>query len=351
LRCTAQASLMTPTSDTEQHDPALPSHRDAQGDFHNPPSAPRVRGTTADWLRFFRDVSFGARSLRQPAIPAGHVLDEKAALAQLASFGDQDTLTWLGHACFLIRLDGKTILTDPYLSAYASPVQGFGPKRFAGTGIAIEHLPKLDAILLSHNHYDHLDAVALRKLARRSRQACFVIPLGLKPLIESLGYTNVHELDWGAQHIENGLTVTAVPAVHFSSRTPFDRNRTLWCGFALASQKHRVYFAGDTGWGEVFEHAGRRFGPFDTALVPIGAYEPRPLMQAVHANPEEAVRIGKAMQAQRLVAMHWGTVALTTEPAFDPPPRFLAAAGQSGYAPAQAWVMKIGETRALDREV
>ncbi len=329
-----------------QHDPALPPHRSARG-FHNPPGAPRQRGTTADWLRFLREVSFGSKSLRQPVVPAGHVLDEATALAQLAAFGERDTLTWLGHACFLIRIGGRTVLTDPYLSAYAAPVPGIGPKRFAGTGIGIDRLPKLDAILLSHNHYDHLDAVALRHLSAANRDCCFAVPLGLVPIIRRLGYRNVHELDWGDVHAESGLHITALPAVHFSSRTPFDRNQTLWCGFGLRIGARSIFFAGDTGWGEVFEHAGRRFGPFDTALVPIGAYAPRALMQAVHADPEEAVRIGRAMQAQRLVAMHWGTIALTTEPAFEPPTRFTAAAAAAGYAPEQAWVMKIGETRAL----
>ena len=330
------------------HDPALPPHRSARG-FHNPPGSASVRGSLSDWLRFFRELSFGPKALRQPALPAGHVLDEAAALAGLAAFGEQDTLTWLGHACFLIRLDGRCILTDPYLSPYAAPLHGLGPKRYAGTGIGLDALPKLDAIVLSHNHYDHLDAVALRRLAGRhgNDQACFVVPLGLARGIRRLGYDHVHELDWGDRHVDGSLAFTALPAVHFSSRTPFDRNRTLWCGFAIRSASRHVYFAGDTGWGEVFEHAGRRYGPFDAGLVPIGAYEPRPLMQAVHASPEEAVRIGRAMQARRLVAMHWGTIALTTEPAFEPPGRYRAAATAAGYADDDAWVMRIGETRAL----
>jgi len=328
------------------HDPALPPHRNRRG-FHNPAGSPQARGTTADWLRFLRDVSFGPKSLRRPAVPAGHVLDEATALAQLASFGEQDTLTWLGHACSLIRIDGRTVLTDPYLSPYAAPVPGIGPKRFAGTGIGIDRLPKLDAILLSHNHYDHLDAIALRQLSARNRDCVFVVPLGLAPIIRRLGFRRIHELDWGETHADSGLTVTALPAVHFSSRTPFDRNRTLWCGFALTSMRQRVFFAGDTGWGPVFEAVGERFGPFDLGLVPIGAYEPRALMRAVHADPEEAVRIGRAMRARRVVAMHWGTIALTTEPAFEPPARFTAAAAMAGYTADHAWVMKIGETRAL----
>lgn len=333
----------TPSADS---DPALPPHRGARG-FHNPPGSVRARGTPGEWLRLLRELSFGPRSLRHPAVPAGHVLDETAALATLAALAEADTLTWLGHACFLIRIGGQNVLTDPYLSDYASPLPGFGPKRYAGTGIGLAQLPPIDLILLSHNHYDHFDAPALRQLASANRDARVVVPLGLARPMRQLGFRQADELDWGEVCVCGALLVTALPAVHFSSRTPFDRNKTLWCGFSLVSPQHRIYFAGDTGWGPVFEHAGARFGPFDLGLLPIGAYDPRALMQAVHANPEEAVRIGSAMRASRLVAMHWGTVALTTEPAFEPPQRFRAAAEAAGFADDQAWIMKIGETRAL----
>lgn len=327
-------------------DPALPPHRNARG-FHNPPGSPRGRGTALQWLRFLRDFGLSRSAKVPPVLPYDHVLDEEHALAQLAAQQGRDSLTWLGHACFLIRIGGHTVLTDPYLSDYASPVPGLGPRRYAGTGIGLDRLPPVDMILLSHNHYDHLDKLALQRLAARNNEAHFLVPLGLAGMIRRLGFRNVRELDWGDLYTEGPLSVTALPAVHFSSRTPFDRNRTLWCGFALASARHRVYFAGDTGWGPVFDHVGERYGPFDLGLVPIGAYDPRELMQAVHANPEEALRIGLAMRAERIVAMHWGTIALTTEPAFEPPQRFLAAARAAKLTEDQAWVMAIGETRAL----
>jgi len=327
-------------------DPALPPHRNAKG-FHNPPGSPQSRGTPGDWWRFFRAITLGPKSIRMPAVPEGHVIGRREALAKLTATAALDTLTWLGHASFLIRVGGQTVLTDPYLSTYASPIPGIGPKRFAGTGLAIEDLPPIDVILLSHNHYDHLDRIALRKLVRRNSEAAFIVPLGVATLIRSIGFRNVQELDWGDLSVHGSLSITALPAVHFSSRTPFDRNQTLWCGFALASPQRRIFFAGDTAWGPVFEPVGERYGPFDLGLVPIGAYDPRPLMQAVHANPEEAVRIGTALRVKRLVAMHWGTIALTTEPAFEPPQRFRAAAQAAGLTEDQAWVMKIGETRTL----
>lgn len=334
------------TLEGKPFDPALPPHRNARG-FHNPVGSPTTRGTALQWLRFLRDFSLSRGRFEPPELPAGHVLDERAALAGLDACAGRDSLTWLGHACFLIRIGSRNVLTDPYLSAYASPLPGLGPRRYAGTGIALDRLPDIDLILLSHNHYDHLDKLALRRLAARNAETRVLVPLGLARLLRGLGFRNVTELDWGDLFTAGPLSVTALPAVHFSSRTPFDRNKTLWCGYALASARHRVYFAGDTGWGPVFEAVGERYGPFDLGLVPIGAYDPRSLMRAVHANPEEALRIGVAMRAQKIVAMHWGTVALTTEPAFEPPQRFLAAAKVAGLADDQAWVMAIGETRAI----
>ena len=331
---------------SEQHDPALPPHRGARG-FHNPPGSPRQRGRPRDWLDFIRRLNFGDPAVRKPRVPAGHELDADTAVAAFEQLAGHDTGTWLGHACFLLRLGPLTVLTDPYLSAYASPVAGIGPKRYAGTGIPLARLPRIDVIALSHNHYDHLDAPVLRRLAHANPECMVFVPLGLSTILRRLGFRHVHEMDWGETREHRGLKITALPAVHFSSRSPFDRNRTLWCGFAISANQRRVYFAGDTGWGKVFDHAGERFGPFDLGLVPIGAYEPRPLMQAVHANPEEAVRIGMAMRAKTLVAMHWGTIALTTEPAFEPPQRFRAAAQSAGLAEAQAWVMAIGETRSF----
>ncbi len=327
-------------------DPALPPHG-VPGRWRNPPGSVRNRGTRADWWKFLREFGFGPASVKQPAIPAGHVLDEDEALAGLAATGTQDSATWLGHACFLLRLDGMTVLTDPFLGLRASPFAFAGPRRYAGTGIGIDRLPPVDIVAISHNHYDHLDTATLRRLVARNPRIIAVTALGCGPLLRKLGFEMVHELDWG-QHIALGsLNVTAVPAVHFSSRGLFDRNHTLWCGFAIRGLQRSVYFAGDTGWGEVFESAGDRFGPFDLGLVPIGAYDPRALMQAVHADPEEALRIGLAMQAHRLAAMHWGTIALTTEPAFEPPQRFIAAAKQAGLDADRAWVLKIGESRLI----
>jgi L-ascorbate metabolism protein UlaG (beta-lactamase superfamily) len=269
-----------------------------------------------------------------------------------------ESLTWLGHACFLIRTGGFTILTDPFLSDYASPIAGLGPKRYVPPGLAIEELPDIDVVLLSHNHYDHLDGPSVEKISLKVRgKAAAVVPRGLRGFFERRGFPDVRELGWGegtflsksssSSPSSSSLSLSCLPSIHFSGRTPFDRNETLWCSWKIASPTRALYFAGDTGYGPVFAELGRTHGPFDAALLPIGAYEPASIMRPVHLNPEEAVAAGRDLKASTLVAMHWGTIVLTDEPPFEPPVRFRAAALQAGYPDDRAWVMRIGETREI----
>ncbi len=264
-----------------------------------------------------------------------------------------ESLTWLGHASFLLRTGGLTVLTDPFLSDRASPTAGFGPKRFVPPGLPLRELPPIDAIVISHNHYDHLDARSVEEISLKGRGApVAVVPSGLGPFFSSRRYSDVRELTWGEGTLLrksssfSPVSFSCLPCIHFSGRTPFDRNATLWCSWSIESAGRKVFFAGDTGYGPVFGEIGRRIGPFDIALVPIGAYEPKSIMQPVHCNPEEAVSVGRDLGAHTLVAMHWGTVVLTDEPAFEPPGRFRAAASRAGIPDGRAWIMRIGETRA-----
>src|SRR5919106_1951994 len=313
------------------------------GGFRNPPGIPPRGGDFGDWTSFFMRRFGGTET---PAVPDGHVLPPDEALAGLQRQRGPDSLTWLGHASFLIRLDGRTILTDPFLSRHASPIPPFGPERFAPPGLTPAQLPPIDILLLSHNHYDHLDLPTIEALPAKEHTQVLV-PLRLGPYFTSRGFGRVREMDWHDQAVVAGIEVISLPAIHFSKRTLFDRNRTLWAGYAVQSSRKRLLFAGDTGYGPMFPQLGRNARPFDTALLPIGAYEPRLLMGAVHVNPEEAVQIGRDLNAGRLVGMHWGTIQLTEEPPFEPPGRFRAAARAAGYADDQVWVMRIGETRAL----
>ena len=329
-------------SDDAQPLPDRPWHHTASG-FRNPPGSPIRGGDFGDWTSFWvRRFSSAA----QPDQPPGHVLPPDAVAAGLRRPRSDDSLTWLGHACFLIRLDGRTILTDPFLSQHASPVPPFGPERFAPPGLSPAELPLIDILLLSHNHYDHLDLPTIEALPARQRIQA-IVPLRLGHYFASRGFGGVHELDWHDQVEVAGITVTGLPAIHFSKRTLFDRNETLWGGYAVQGRRKRIHFAGDTGYGPIFPELGRNMRPFDLSLVPIGAYEPRLLMEAVHVNPEEAVRLARDLYARRVVAMHWGTILLTDEPPFEPPERFRRAARAAGYGDDDAWVMRIGETRAI----
>ncbi|HQQ75823.1 MAG TPA: MBL fold metallo-hydrolase, partial [Thermoanaerobaculia bacterium] len=269
----------------------------------------------------------------------------------LAAAGPE-SLTWLGHACFLVRTGGFSILTDPFLSDYASPVSGLGPKRYVPPGLATEDLPDIDVVLLSHNHYDHLDGTSVEKISLKVRgERVAVVPTGLGPFFASRRYSDVRELGWGEGTLlrksSSSVSLSCLPSIHFSGRTPFDRNETLWCSWKIVSPTLSLYFAGDTGYGPVFADLGRQHGPFDVALLPIGAYEPASIMRPVHLNPEEAVAAGRDLGASKLVAMHWGTIVLTDEPPFEPPARFRSAARAAGYPDERAWVMRIGETREI----
>jgi N-acyl-phosphatidylethanolamine-hydrolysing phospholipase D len=187
---------------------------------------------------------------------------------------------------------------------------------------------------------------AIRALPHKDRIAA-VTTLGLGAYFRNRGYDDVRELDWGQRTSRDGVTITAVPAVHFSKRTPFDRNRTLWAGFAIEGGGKRVYFAGDSAYGPVFAEWGERLGGFDLGLVGIGAYAPRALMVATHTSPEDAIQLGRDLGCRTLMGMHWGSIKLTDEPVFEPPRRFREAGKAGGYAPEDLWIMKIGETREI----
>lgn len=321
--------------------PDRPWHHTADG-FRNPPGSPGRGGDFGDWASFFWR---GFTRRGETPVPEGHVLPEAEVLSALAGESG-DSLTWLGHACFLIRLSGRTVLTDPFLTDHASPVAPLGPKRFAPPGLRVAQLPPIDVLLLSHNHYDHLDLPTLDALPGKGRMQALV-PLGLRGYLVERGYAQVHEVDWTDEVRIGDMRISAVPAIHFSKRTLWDRNRTLWTGYAIESGGRRVYFAGDTAYGPFFPRLAQELPRFDVGLLPIGAYEPRELMRGSHTTPEEAVQIGRDLGIARLVGMHWGAIRLTDEPPFEPPERFRQAARAAGYGDDDAWIMSIGETRPI----
>ncbi|MBV9783797.1 MAG: MBL fold metallo-hydrolase [Acidisphaera sp.] len=258
-------------------------------------------------------------------------------------------LTYIGHASFLIRLPGLVVLTDPIFSERCSPLSWLGPRRARPPGIALDMLPRPDVVLISHNHYDHLDLPSLRDIARRHAPR-FITTLGNAATLRRAGIAEAIELDWWQETSLGPVRITATPARHFSARSPFNRNRSLWAGFMVTgdmvtSGTGRLLFAGDSGAGPHWQMIRERLGAPDLALLPIGAYEPRWFMRAVHMNPEEAVAAHHALGARRSIGMHFGTFQLTDEP-IDAPVRDLEAARGS----ARFGVLGFGETRILKGE-
>lgn len=267
--------------------------------------------------------------------------------AWLASNCSEPTLTWIGHATFLLQLAGVNLITDPVFSKRTSPLAMLGPERLAPLGMALRQLPPLQIALISHNHYDHLDEASVKQLAKAHPQLQFAVPLGLKTWFARRGITQVVELDWWQSAELGAVKITAVPGQHFSGRGVHDRNATLWCGFVVEVGGKRAYFAGDTGYSQDFKQIGAAFAPIDLALLPIGAYEPRWFMKAMHVNPEEAVQMLEDLGALQAAAMHWGTFRLTIEPLDEPPQRLRAALAARRIDARRFFVMQHGETRKL----
>ncbi len=249
--------------------------------------------------------------------------------------------TFVGHSTFLLRFPGVVVLTDPVFSERCSPVAWAGPRRARPPGVALDDLPPVDLVLVSHNHYDHMDLPSLRRLAARGTTRA-ITSTGNAALLRRAGFARVDELDWWDSAPAGALRVTATPARHFSRRGPSDANRTLWCGFHLAGVDGGVLFAGDSGAGPHWSAIRERLGPPGLALLPIGAYEPRWLMAPVHMNPAEAAQAHRDLGARQSVGMHFGTFKLTDEP-IDAPVQALAATGVAGFA-----TLGFGETRVFE---
>jgi L-ascorbate metabolism protein UlaG (beta-lactamase superfamily) len=259
----------------------------------------------------------------------------------------QVTATIIGHATYLLQFAGLTVLTDPIFASRAGPFGLFGPKRVQPPALRLGELPRVDVVLLSHNHYDHLDLPSLRWLVQH-RRPLMVAPLGLGSWLAARGVPGVVELDWWQTHFTpTGDEIVCTPAQHWSSRWPWDRCRTLWGGFMLRTMHGSVWFAGDTGWGSHFAEIKSRLGAPDCALLPIGAYEPRWFMEPVHMNPDEAVRAHLALGARRSLAMHHATFCLTDE-AYDAPTRDLATSrDRHGVDPSAFLAPSVGASVTL----
>jgi L-ascorbate metabolism protein UlaG (beta-lactamase superfamily) len=311
--------------------------------FFNPEPTIRAAPAGENQRRGFASFLF-ARLRRDPNIWTAwpeHIENQPYP----APTGPAPTVTFIGHSSFLLRLPGLTILTDPVFSKRCSPTQLAGPSRVRAPGIALADLPPIDLILLSHNHYDHMDLISLRQLRRRFPKVAIVTSLGNAPYLAKQRLAGAAELDWWQTHHHGETSITATPARHFAARWLNDRNQTLWCGFMLEHRGQKLYFAGDTGYTKFFKEINARLGAPDLALLPIGAYEPRWFMGPVHMNPADAVQAFQDLAAKSAIGMHWGTFQLTGE-AYDAPLRDLATArAAAGLAEAAFTTLDFGETR------
>ena len=260
------------------------------------------------------------------------------------------SVTWIGHATLLVQMGGMNILTDPHFTGRASPFSWLGPERRVPPAIPLEELPHIDLVVLSHNHYDHLDQESVVRLnAQPGGAPRFLVPLGLQAWFAAQGITNVREMDWWESDQVGGLRAHFVPVQHWSARTRFDKDETLWGGWVLEDPAFKFFFAGDTGYSKDFRDIRERLGPLDLAALPIGAYAPRWFMKSMHVNPEEAVQIHRDLEARFSIAVHWGTFQLTDEPIDEPPRRLAEALGEAGVDPERFIVLRIGETRNIDQ--
>ena len=321
-----------------------PYHHLPDGTFRNPEGSPK-RDNNVKWSY---KVFNAERKKIKINFPNDHVIPRNKVLKSLQENKDEDYIAWIGHATFLIKLGNTTIITDPLFSKNTGPLI-FGPKRYVNPAIKLEDVPKTDLILISHSHYDHLDASAIRNFPHKDAKV--LLPLKLSKYFKR--YKDVNELDWYDEiQVNKDVKVTLLSAVHWSKRSLWDTNKTLWGSFLIEYKGKKILFACDTGYGNIYKELGEKYGPIDITLINIGAYNFYPMMPVkdksiYHTNPEEALQIGKDLSSKKVVGMHWGTVVLSLEPIMEPPKRFKDSAKDYGYSKDDAVIFKIGELKKL----
>jgi L-ascorbate metabolism protein UlaG (beta-lactamase superfamily) len=299
-------------------DPGFPKHFDGRR-FYNP-DAPQSPGLL-DALRW---------KLTSRPQPSPRFISDEQSIPPRRVEGSGLRTTLVNHSTVLLQQHGSNILTDPIWSERASPLSWAGPRRHRKPGISWENLPPIDVVLISHNHYDHLDLRTLRRLAARG-DSTFIVPARCARLLRAENIGPAHEMDWGESLPLTGCTIHCVPAMHSSSRRIYDRNKTLWCGHVIECRERLVYFAGDTAFGSHFAQIRERFGSPHVALLPIGAYEPRWFMSPIHMAPDEAVRAHRILGAKTSIAIHHGTFQLTDEAIDTPRQQLIACAQQESF--------------------
>ena len=324
-----------------------PYHHLPDGTFRNPEGSPK-RDNNFKWS--FRVFNEKKKNLDM-TVPQEHVVEKTKVLSDLERFKDEDYVGWIGHATFLIKLGNTTIITDPVFSKNAGPLI-FGPKRFTEPALNLNEIPKTDLFLLTHNHYDHQDMSTIRRYPYKDSKV--LVPLKLGKYFSRYRFKDVNEMDWYEEiKVNNDLKVTFLPAVHWSKRSLTDTNKTLWGNFLIEYKDKKIFFACDTGVGNIYKELGNKFGPIDLTLINIGAYNFYPMMpykdkSAYHTNPEEALSVAQDLKSKKVIGMHWGTFVLSLEPIMEPPVRFKDNAEKYGFKKEDAIVFKIGEINSLE---
>ena len=322
-----------------------PYHHLPDGTFRNPEGSPKRDPNT----KFSYKVFSAERKKIKIDFPEDHVVPRGQVLNNLEANSQNDYIAWIGHATFLIKLGNTTIITDPLFSKNTGPLI-FGPKRYVDPAIQLSEIPKTDLLLLTHNHYDHLDASAIRNFPHKNTKV--LLPLNLSKYFKK--FKDVNELDWYEEiQVNKDIKVSLLPAVHWSKRSLWDTNKTLWGNFLIKYKNKKILFASDTGYGDIYKKLGNQYGPIDITFINIGAYNFFPMMPVkdksiYHTNPEQALNIGKDLKSKKVIGMHWGTVVLSLEPIMEPPKRFKDNAANYGYKKDDAIIFKIGEVKKLN---
>ena len=321
-----------------------PYHHLADGTFRNPEGSPK-RDSNIKWsYKVFNEE----RKKIKINFPKDHVIPRSKVLKDINENLNNDYVAWIGHATFLIKLGNNTIITDPLFSKNTGPLI-FGPKRYVDPAIKLNEIPKTDILLLTHNHYDHLDVSTIRNFPHKESKV--ITPLKLAKYFNR--FKDVNELDWYQKiKINDELQITLLPAVHWSKRSLFDTNKTLWGNYLIEYKDKKILFACDTGVGDIYKYLGEKYGPIDITFINIGAYNFFPIMpekdkSVYHTNPEQALSLARDLKSKKVIGMHWGTVILSLEPIMEPPKRFRDNANKFGFKQEDVITFKIGQVTEL----
>ena len=323
-----------------------PYHHLDNGKFRNPEGSP-VRSENVKWS--YSTFNKEKKKLDM-TVPDEHVIKKNLVLEKLNSIQNNDYIGWIGHATFLIKLGNTTIITDPVFSKNAGPLI-FGPKRYTEPALNLNELPKIDLFLLTHNHYDHQDMGTIRKFPYKDTKVFTALKLG--KYFTKHHFKDVQELDWYQEVKFNDLKITFLPAVHWSKRSLTDTNKTLWGSFLIEYAGKKIFFACDTGYGNIYKKIGKEFGPIDLTMINIGAYDFRPMFEKsiYHTSPEEALQAAQDLKSKKVLGTHWGTFVLSLEPIMEPPKRFKDNAEKFGFKRDDALIFKIGEFKKLSEVI